>query len=406
VRVAISGIGVIGPHGVGTDRYWEALCEGRSGIRKLTIPALQGLEATAGGEIPDFDATAFIERRVARRMGRFSQLAVASTALALADAGIAELDAERTGITVHTGAGGIIEGDRELLARADDPARIGPLYVPLLSANMGAANVAIQFGVTGPVTAGVGACAAGAIGVAEGYHLLRRGEADVVLAGASDAALTAPLVACLSNAGALSTASGDPETISRPFDLHRTGFVPAEGAAMFVLEPVERAEARGAAIYCEVAGAAIGCDAFHITSPEPTGAGAERAIRQALQHAGVEATAVDCIIAHGTGTKLNDAAEAGAIARVFDGRGVPVTAPKSIVGHTLGAAGAFGVAAGALAVHHATIPPSINYDTPDPDCPLDIVHGAPRRSRIRAAIVNAFGFGGQNAVVVLRAAGA
>ena len=216
VRVAITGIGVIGPHGVGTDRFWEALCEGRSGIRKLTAPALQGLEATAGGEIPDFDATAFMERRVARRMGRFSQLAVAATALALADAGIAELDAERTGITVHTGAGGIIEGDRELLARAGDPGRIGPLYVPLLSANMGAANVAIQFGVTGPVTAGVGACAAGAIGVAEGYHLLRRGEADVVLAGASDAALTAPLVACLSNAGALSTASGDPEKISRP----------------------------------------------------------------------------------------------------------------------------------------------------------------------------------------------
>ena len=404
MRVAITGIGVIGPHGVGTDRYWEALCEGRSGIRRLTAPTLQGLEATAGGEIPDFDATSFMERRVARRMGRFSQLAVAATTLALADAGIDELEAERTGITVHTGAGGIIEGDRELLARANDPGRIGPLYVPLLSANMGAANVAIHFGVTGPVTAGVGACAAGAIGVAEGFHLLRRGEADLVLAGASDAALTAPLVACLSNAGALSTAAGDPETISRPFDLDRTGFVPSEGAAMLVLEPVERARARGAAVYCEVAGAAIGCDAFHITSPEPTGAGAERAIRQALVNAEVDAADVDCVIAHGTGTKLNDAAEAGAIARVFDGRRVPVTAPKSIVGHTLGAAGAFGVATGALAVRHGTIPPSINYDTPDPDCPLDLVHGAPRRAGLGAAIVNAFGFGGQNAVVVLRAA--
>ena len=156
MRVAITGIGVIGPHGVGTDVYWAALCEGRSGIRTLTAEALQGLAATAGGEIPDFDATAYMERRVARRMGRFSQLAVAATTLALADAGIDELDAERTGITVHTGAGGIIEGDRELLARANDPGRIGPLYVPLLSANMGAANVAIHFGVTGPVTAGVG----------------------------------------------------------------------------------------------------------------------------------------------------------------------------------------------------------------------------------------------------------
>ena len=404
VRVAITGIGVIGPHGVGTDVYWAALCEGRSGIRKLTAEALQGLAATAGGEIPDFDPTAYMERRVARRMGRFSQLAVAATTLALADAGLGDIAGERTGITVHTGAGGIIEGDRELLARASDPARIGPLYVPLLSANMGAANVAIHFGVTGPVTAGVGACAAGAIGVAEGYHLLRRGEADVVLAGATDAALTAPLVACLSNAGALSTAGGDPAKVSRPFDLHRTGFVPSEGAAMLVLEPLERAQGRGATVYCEVAGAAIGSDAFHITSPEPAGAGAERAMRQALQNAAVDVGDVDCIIAHGTGTKLNDAAEAGAINRVFDGRGVAVTAPKSIVGHTLGAAGAFGVATGALAVRHATIPPSINYDTPDPDCPLDLVHGAPRSSRIRAAIVNAFGFGGQNAVVVLRAA--
>jgi 3-oxoacyl-[acyl-carrier-protein] synthase II len=405
VRVAITGIGVIGPHGVGTDRFWQALCEGRSGIRRLETPALQDLEATAGGEIPDFDPTAFMEKRVARRMGRFAQLAVGASVLALQDAEIGELEPERTGITVHTGAGGIIEGDRELLARADAPSRIGPLYVPHLSANMGAANVAIHLGVTGPVTAGVGACAAGAIGVAEGFHLIRRGEVDVVLAGATDAALTAPLVASLSNAGALSTSDGDPAEISRPFDLHRTGFVPSEGAAMMVLEPLERALERGASVYCTIAGAAIGSDAFHITSPEPTGAGAERAMRQALVNAGIDADDVDCIIAHGTGTKLNDAAEAAAILRVFGGRSVPVTAPKSVVGHTLGAAGAFSVAAGALAVRHSTIPPSINYDTPDPDCALDIVHGAPRHGPVRAAVVNAFGFGGQNAVVVLEDAG-
>ena len=402
VRVAITGIGVIGPHGVGTDRFWQALCEGRSGIRRLETPALQGLEATAGGEIPDFDPTVFMEKRVARRMGRFAQLAVGASVLALADAGIGELEPERTGITVHTGAGGIIEGDRELLARADAPGRIGPLYVPHLSANMAAANVAIHLGVTGPVTAGVGACAAGAIGIAEGFHLLRRGEVDIVLAGATDAALTAPLVASLANAGALSTAAGDPATISRPFDLHRTGFVPSEGAAMLVLEPLDRALARGATIYCEIGAAAIGSDAFHITSPEPTGAGAERAMRQALRNAGLAADGVDCIVAHGTGTKLNDAAEAAAILRVFGGRSVPVTAPKSVVGHTLGAAGAFSVAVGALAVRHALIPPSINYDTPDPQCPLDVVHGGPRAVPVRAAIINAFGFGGQNAVVVLQ----
>lgn len=405
MRVAITGIGVIGPHGVGTDRFWQGLCDGRSGIRRLAAPELQGMAATAGGEIPDFDPTAFMEKRVARRMGRFAQLAVAASALALRDAGIDELEPERTGITVHTGAGGTVEGDRELLARADNPGRIGPLYVPQLSANMGAANVAIHFGVTGPVTAGVGACAAGAIGVAEGFHLLRRGEADVVLAGATDAALTPALVASLSNAGALSTSDAEPATVSRPFDLHRTGFVPSEGAAMMVLEPLERAQARGAGGYCEIVGAAIGCDAFHITSPEPTGAGAERAMRQALRNADLAPGTVDCIIAHGTGTKLNDAAEAAAIGRVFADHRPAVTAPKSTVGHTLGAAGAFGVAAGALAVRHAAIPPTINYDTPDPDCPLDIVHGASRLAAVRAAIVNAFGFGGQNAVVVLGALG-
>jgi 3-oxoacyl-[acyl-carrier-protein] synthase II len=405
VRVAITGIGVIGPHGVGTDLFWDALVTGRSGIRRLRAEALQGLEATAGGEIDDFDPTLFMERKVARRMGRFSQLAVAASDLALRDAAIADLEPERTGVTVHTGAGGVLEGDRELLARAADFSRVGPLYVPQLSANMAAANVAIHLGVTGPVTAGVGACAAGAIGVAEGFHLLRRGDADVVLAGASDAALTAPLVASLANAGALSTASGSPETISRPFDLHRTGFVPSEGAAMFVLEPLERAIARGARVYCEIAGTAIGCDAFHITSPEPTGAGAEAVLRRALAAAGLEPTAVGLIVAHGTGTRLNDSAESAAIARLLGaGLGdVPVTAPKSAVGHTLGAAGAFGVAVGALAVRHGTIPPSLNYDTPDPECPLAIVHGAARLTPVPSAVVNAFGFGGQNAVVVLRA---
>ncbi len=404
VRVAITGIGVIGPHGVGTDRFWDALVAGRSGIRRLRAEALQGLAATAGGEIDDFDPTAFMDRKVARRMGRFSQLAVAATDLALRDAGLADLVPERTGITVHTGAGGVLEGDREVLGRAADVSRTGPLYIPHLSANMAAANVAIHLGVTGPVTAGVGACAAGAIGVSEGFHLLRRGEADVVLAGASDAALTAPLVASLSNAGALSTATGEPTTISRPFDLARTGFVPSEGAAMFVLEPLDSAIARGATVYCEIAGTAIGCDAFHITSPEPTGAGAEAVMRRALAAAGLQPAATGLIVAHGTGTRLNDSAESAAIARVLGSSlaDVPVTAPKSAVGHTLGAAGAFGVAVGALAVRYSTIPPSLNYDTPDPECPLAIVHGAARPGSVPSAIVNAFGFGGQNAVVVLR----
>jgi 3-oxoacyl-[acyl-carrier-protein] synthase II len=397
---------VIGPHGVGTDVYWAALLDGRSGLRRFHAPELQNLPASAGGEALDFDPTRFMERRVARRMGRFSQMAVGAAVLALEDAGIASFDPERTGVTVHTGAGGILEGDREVAARADDPSRMGPLYVPHVSANMGAANVAIHFGITGPTTAGVGACAAGAIGVAEGYHLLQRGGIDLVLAGASDAALTPPLVACLANAGALSTSTADPVTVSRPFDLDRTGFVPAEGAVMMALEPLERARARGAEVYCEVAGAGLGCDAYHITSPEPSGAGAERVMRTALAAAGIDPADLACIIAHGTGTRLNDSAEAAAIGRVFGDRAtsIPVTAPKSNVGHTLGAAGAFGVATAALAVRYGLLPPTLNYETPDPECPLDVVVGGARAGELASAMVNAFGFGGQNAVIALRRA--
>jgi 3-oxoacyl-[acyl-carrier-protein] synthase II len=402
VRVAITGLGLIGPHGIGVDPYWRALLEGRSAIRLLTGPGLEELAARHGGEIPEFDAAAFMERRDARRMGRFAQLAVAASRLALADAGLDDVSGDRTGVTVHTGAGGTIEGDRELLKKQDDFSRIGPLYVPHLSANMGAANVAIQLGVTGPVTAGVGACAAGAIGVAEGFHLLRRGEADVVLAGASDAALTPPLVACLANAGALTTASGPSGSISRPFDLDRTGFVPSEGVGMVVLEPLERARARGARIHAEVLSAAVGCDAFHITSPEPEGRGAEWAMRQALERAGVAPGDVGCIVAHGTSTQLNDASESAAILRVF-GASPPVTAPKSVVGHTLGAAGAFGVVTAALVVRESTIPPTLNYEVPDPACPIDVVAGTPRRQPVGVVIANAFGFGGQNAVVALAA---
>jgi 3-oxoacyl-[acyl-carrier-protein] synthase II len=403
LRVAITGIGAVGPHGVGAPVFWEALLQGRSGIRRFQAPHLQGLPAHAGGEIPDFDPTVFLERRVARRMGRFAQLALASSLEALADAEIGSLEPERTGITIHTGAGGVLEGDREILAKQANPSRTGPLYVPQLSANMAAANVAIHLGVTGPVTAGVGACAAGTIGVAEGMHMIRRGEADVVLAGASDAALTAALVASLANAGALSTSDGEPESISRPFDLDRTGFVPAEGAGMVVLEPLDRALARGAEVYCELAGAAVGCDAYHITSPRPDGAGAELTMRLALARAGSTPDDVACIVAHGTGTRLNDAAEAAAIVRLFEGHREPVvTAPKSAVGHTLGAAGAFGVLVGALCVRHGLVPPTLNYETPDPDCPLAIVSGAPLEAPVGACLVNAFGFGGQNAVLVLR----
>jgi 3-oxoacyl-[acyl-carrier-protein] synthase II len=402
--VAVTGIGVVGPTGNGHEALWSSLMEHRSGVVRLEGEQYEGLPARHAAPIADFDLSPYIDKRAARRMGRFAQFALVASRLALADAGLADVSGPRTAITIHTGAGGIPEGDEEVLRRRDDPGRMGPLYVPLVSGNMAAANAAIQLGVTGPVTAGVGACAAGTIAVAEGFHTLQRGDADVVLAGASDAALTPYLMSSLANAGALSTAEGEPATLSRPFDRGRTGFIPAEGAAMLVLERLDAARARGARVHAILAGVAVSCDAFHVTAPDPEGAGAELAIRGALARAGLEPDGVGAVVAHGTGTQLNDASEAGAVARVVGAGagGPPVTAPKAVLGHGLGAAGAFSAAIGALIARHGLVPPIMNLDDPDPACDLNLVRGAPAAFAGGAVMVNAFGFGGQNAVLVLR----
>ncbi len=401
--VAITGIGVVGPTGIGHEALWSSLLEHRSGIRELTEERYAGLPARYAGPIDDFDVTPWLEKRVARRMGRFARFAVIAAQLAVDDAGLDDISGPRTGITIHTGAGGIPEGDEEVLRRQADPSRMGPLYVPQVSGNMAAANAAIRFGVTGPVTAGVGACAAGTMAVAEGFNTLRRGDADRVLAGASDAALTPYLMASLANAGALSTAVGDPTRLSRPFDAGRTGFLPSEGSAMLMLEPLAGAEARGARIYAVLRGAGLSCDAFHVTAPEPEGAGAEQAIRTALAHADMGVEDVGCLVAHGTGTQLNDVSEAKAVGRVFGTgpAGPAVTAPKAVLGHGLGAAGAFSAAVGALIAHHGEVPSIMNLDDPDPACDLNLVRDARRPLERSGILVQAFGFGGQNAVLAL-----
>jgi 3-oxoacyl-[acyl-carrier-protein] synthase II len=402
--VAITGIGIVGPTGNGHEALWSSLMEHRSGVVRLEGEQYEGLPARHAAPIADFDLSPYIEKRAARRMGRFAQFALVAADLALADAGLSDISGPRTGITIHTGAGGIPEGDEEILKRQADPSRMGPLYVPLVSGNMAAANAAIKYGVTGPVTAGVGACAAGTIAVAEGFHTLQRGDVDLMLAGASDAALTPYLMSSLANAGALSTAEGEPSTLSRPFDRDRTGFIPAEGAAMLVLEPLDAAQARGAHVYAEIAAVAVTCDAYHVTAPDPDGAGAELALRGALERSGMTAAEIGAVIAHGTGTALNDASEAAAVARVLgaDGRTPKVTAPKAVLGHGLGAAGAFSVAIGALVADRGEVPPVMNLDNPDPACDIDLVRGAPAPLEQPGVMVDAFGFGGQNAVIALR----
>ncbi len=402
--VAVTGIGIVGPTGNGHEALWSSLLEHRSGVRRLEGEAYDGLPARHAAPVDDFDLAPYMDKRAARRMGRYAQFAIVAARLAVADAGLEDVSGPRTAITIHTGAGGIPEGDAEVLKRQDDPGRTGPLYVPLVSGNMAAANAAIQFGVTGPVTAGVGACAAGTIAVAEGFHTLQRGDADIVLAGASDAALTPYLMSSLANAGALSTAEGTPAQLSRPFDVSRTGFIPAEGAAMLVLESHEHAVARGARIYALLQGVGVSCDAFHVTAPDPNGAGAELAIRIALERSGLAPSEIGCVVAHGTGTQLNDASEAAAVGRVLGAgsRGPLVTAPKAVLGHGLGSAGAFSAAIGALVAYHGVVPPVMNLEQPDPACAINLVRGAAGSLQQPGVMVNAFGFGGQNAVLVLQ----
>jgi 3-oxoacyl-[acyl-carrier-protein] synthase II len=358
------------------------------------------------GEVRGFDPRRYMDHRVARRMGRFAQFAVACSAMALDDAGlrVTDANADRVGVVINTGGGGMLECYQEALVLHErGPGRVSPLHVPLMAPNMAACQPSIVLGIRGPVVCAVAACAAGVQAFIDALHLLRRGEADAVLAGSTESGLAAVPLASLANAGALAT-HADPARASRPFDRDRTGFVYGEGAAVLVLEREEHARARGARVYAEVAGGAITGDAYHITMPAPDGGGAALAMRRALASAGMEPTDIDYICAHGTGTPLNDVTETRAIKAVFGDHAyrLAVSSPKSMVGHLLGAAGAVSGLVCALACAEGRVPPTINLDAPDPDCDLDYVPHRARTMPVRAAMANGFGFGGQNAVAVFR----
>jgi 3-oxoacyl-[acyl-carrier-protein] synthase II len=357
------------------------------------------------GEVRDFQATDWLEAKEARHTDRFAQLAMAAARLAHEDAGKPDLEPERTGVIVASGIGGIESLLRQheiLLSRG--PGRVSPFMVPSLMANAAAGHVAMHFGLTGPNTCVVTACAAGAHAVGEGYRLIRDGLADVVLAGGAEAAIVPITVAAFAQMQAL-TRNSDPETASRPFDAGRDGFVLSEGACVVVLEREDLARERRARIYAELAGYGASADAYHITQPQPTGAGAGLAITWALRDAGVDPEGVDYINAHGTSTPLNDAAETAAIKLALGedpARRTAVSSTKSMTGHLLGAAGAVEAAACALAITEGVIPPTIHYRTADPDCDLDYVPNEARRADVSLALSNSFGFGGQNAVLALR----
>ncbi len=408
-RVAITGIGVVSPIGTGRDAFWSSLMEGRSGVRRISAFDPAPFPTQIAGEIRDFDPVAYMDKKEVRRNDRFVQFAVAAARLALDDGHfeITSRNADQVGVIIGSGIGGARtwEEQHEILLERG-PGRVSPFFVPMMIINMASGIVSMHVGVRGPNYSIVSACATGGHSIGEAYRQVQRGDAVAMLCGGAEAALTPLSVAGFCNMKAMSTRNDAPEKAVRPFDADRDGFVMGEGAGVVLLEDWENAERRGAHIYAEMIGYGMSADAYHITQPDPEGEGAALSMQRALKDAGAEPAQVGYINAHGTSTPYNDKFETLAIKRVFgtDARKVPVSSTKSMTSHLLGAAGGVELIACALALQHQVLPPTINYETPDPECDLDYVPNTPRPARINVALSNAFGFGGQNATLVVRRA--
>ena len=404
-RVFVTGLGVVTPIGTGIDAFWSALAAGASGAGTIERFDVSEFPVRIAAEVDDFDPTTYMDRREAARTDRFSQMAVAAAALAVEDAGLHTFDARRSGVVVGTGIGGLatIEEQHAALLRGG-PRRVSPFMVPRLMPNGAAASIAMRLGLHGPNFCVASACATGAHALGEALEMIRSGRADVVLAGGSEAALTPLALASFARMGALSERNDEPQKASRPFDRDRDGFVFGEGAGILVLESEEHAQERSASVVAELAGYAATSDAFHVTQPDPEGAGAAAAMRGAMADASVTPEDVDYINAHGTSTPYNDRVETLAIKSALgnEAKRIPITSTKSQTGHLLGAAGAVEAAATALMIVRQKIPRTINLENPDPDCDLDYVADGPRGGSIGVALSNSFGFGGQNACLVLK----
>jgi 3-oxoacyl-[acyl-carrier-protein] synthase II len=406
-RAVVTGMGAITPIGNDVATFWANLTAGVSGVARIAAYDPSAEEVQIAAEIKGFDPATWMDFKQARRMSRFSQIAVASAAQAIADSGLEITDANRDEIAVivNTGGGGIgdvANGERVFLEQGGK--RVSPFMVPMLSPSMAACQISIQNKLRGPVITSVAACASGVQAFVEAQRLIEHGDVDVAISGGTESAILPVAFAALANMGALSKHNDEPEKASRPFDAKRDGFVFGEAAAVLVIESADHAERRGANVIAEVAGGALTGDAFHISAPDPSGYGATQAMVRAMRDAGIEREQVDYIVAHGTSTPLNDATETKAIHAAFGDHAerLAVSSNKSMIGHTLGAAGAVSALAAALAIRDGMIPPTINYEAPDPECDLDYVPNVARQATVGAALVNGFGFGGQNAVAVLR----
>tara|TARA_Y100001970_G_scaffold56802_1_gene71870 strand:+ start:525 stop:1784 length:1260 start_codon:yes stop_codon:yes gene_type:complete len=406
-KAVITGMGIISPLGEKLDEYWKNLTEGVSGIGPMTLCDPSEFPSKIAGEVNTFDPYAYIDKKEAKRMARFSQMAVASAQLAIENANISfskpELD--RTAVIIGNGNGGFPEIEQNARAQVlKGETKVSPYFIPMILPNMAAANISRVFGFKGFSSTVVTACAASTQSIGDAALLINNGMCDIALAGGCESGITKLGLGGFSALRALSTQNDNPATASKPFDLNRDGFVPAEGAGMLVIESEEHALKRGANIICEIAGMGVSSDAHHPVQPDPSGEGAILSMQRALNNAGITTSEIDYINAHGTSTPLNDVCETNAIKKLFNKQAynTPVSSTKSMIGHVLGGAGALEGIATILSIVNQKIHPTINLETPDPECDLDYVPNKSRNHKISYAMSNNFGFGGQNASIIFK----
>ena len=406
-RVVVTGMGMVSPLGTGVDKTWQALIQGKSGVARITKFDPTGFDTQIAAEVKDFVPENFMDKKELRRTDIFIQYAMASATLALEDSQlkITPANADRVGVVVGAGLGGLttIEAYHRVLLEKG-PSRISPFFIPMLIVNEAPGQISMRFGAKGPNTSVVTACATGNHNIGDAWRIIERGDADAVIAGGVEATITPLAVSGFNAMKALSTRNQEPEKASRPFDKNRDGFVIGEGSGIIILEELQQALDRGAKIYAEIIGYGLTGDAYHITAPAPEGEGAARCMAMTLKSAGIQPEEVDYINAHGTSTEYNDLYETMAIKTVFKehAKKLAISSTKSMIGHLLGGAGGVEAIFTILTICQGIIPPTINYETPDPGCDLDYVPNIARKTEVRVALSNSFGFGGTNAVLAFK----
>ncbi|MEE8382879.1 MAG: beta-ketoacyl-ACP synthase II [Thermodesulfobacteriota bacterium] len=406
-RVVVTGMGIISPLGTGVEKNWEAICQSKSGIAPITRFDTSDFVSKIAGEVKDFNPEDYMDKKEVKKMDIFIQFALASGKMAIQDSQleIDESNADRVGVLVGAGIGGLstIEKYHSILLEKG-PKKISPFFIPMLIVNLAPGQISIYFGARGPNSSVVTACATGNHSIGEAFKIIQRGDADAMIAGGAESVITPLAVGGFSSMKALSTRNDEPERASRPFEKDRDGFVIAEGTGVLILEDLKHALKRGANIHAEIVGFGCNGDAYHISAPSPNGIGAAKCMEISMRDAGINYDEIDYINAHGTSTPLNDMAETMAMKTVFKdhAKKIAVSSTKSMTGHLLGAAGGVEAVYSILAIKHGVIPPTINYETPDPECDLDYVPNTPREAKVGFAMSNSFGFGGTNATLIFK----